>query len=411
MDIKISVIIPVFNMSKWIGKAIDTVEKQTLKELEIICIDDGSTDITSDILLSYREKYQNLHVIIQENQGAGAARNTGIEKAQGEYLSFLDADDYYYSEDALEYLYRKAKENNAMICRGSSCDDREGVISTKGLRPERTFREEGFIPKDKFPGAIGYWAGIYNRRFLIEKNIRFPNLRRAQDGVFVTNCIAKAGQVYCVPQLVYVYRKEHKTVHFTEEKAVDLLEGEYQILKTARNNGMTAVYNAWRRELYGEKAAVLYHYAASGNKRMRELAKELNVLTDGKLFEGEAIDQYVQHVTEQKRLFLNHLKSQDAVYVFGAGTVARRLLAYLTENGIKPTAIIVSDLKQNPEMLEGIPVKPISSIQTDVNYTVIIATFWYLQDEISDTLRAQGVKSIIPLDLCEFHLWQDHIVH
>ena len=184
MDIKISVIIPVFNMSKWIGKAIDTVEKQMLKELEIICVDDGSTDNTLEILNAYKQDYNNLIVIHQDNRGAGSARNLGMDHATGEYLFFLDADDYFFSEDALEYLYKKAKENDAYICRGSSCDDRDGIICYDGLRSERTFHKEGFINKEDFPGTTGYWAGIYCRNFIVNNKIRFPNLRRTQDGVF-----------------------------------------------------------------------------------------------------------------------------------------------------------------------------------------------------------------------------------
>lgn len=408
---KVSIIIPIYNMAEWIGQAIEGAEKQTLKELEIICVDDGSTDRSLEVLREYAQKYDNIKVISQPNLGAGPARNRGIDEACGEYLAFLDADDYYYSEDALEYLYKKAKENNASICRGSSCDDRDGVISFKGLRPERSFAKEGFVSKECFPGPTGYWAGIYNREFLNSSSIRFPNLRRGQDAVFSTEAIAKAGKVYCLDKVVYVYRKEHKTVIYSEEKAVDALRTNYAILRTASKYGMSAISSQWKNEIFGEPGAMLYKFAAAGNKQMQELAVKINALIGGGLLEGDEIIHYVDQVKADKPHVLDRLKKRDAVYVFGAGTIGRKVSAWLLGNGITPEAIIVSDLGQNPSTLEGIPVKPIETIDRSLNYEVIIATFWYMQNAIIQTLKEHGVDQITPIDLCTFHLWQDEIVH
>ncbi len=410
-NVKVSVIIPVFNMAEWIGNAIEKVESQTLKELEIICIDDGSTDNTLDVLQGYMEQYPNIRVVHQENRGSGPARNNGIKHAVGEYVAFLDADDYYYTNDVLEYLYYKAIQNKAMICRGSSCDNRDGVINYKGLRPERVFIKEGFIDRSEFPGVVGMWAGIYSRQFLIENEVWFPDFLRGQDGVFSVKAIAKAGKVYCVPKTVYVYRKEHKTVLLSEEKATALLESDYEILKITSENGMKTTFNAWKKELCGEKAAALYKYAAKGNQHMLQIASKTNALIGGGLYEGQAIIEYVNQTKVNKESFLAHLRAVDNVYMYGAGTVARRVLAFLKDNGLTLNAVIVSDLSQNPSSFEGIPVRTIKGIQTEQSYEVIIATFWYLQDEIIHTLKENEITCFFPLDLCEFHLWQDEIIH
>ena len=408
---KISVIIPIYNMFAWIGHAIEGVEKQTLKELEIICIDDGSTDRTLDVLREYAQRYDNIKIISQPNLGAGPARNRGIEEAHGEYLAFLDADDYYYSKDALEYLYKKAKENNALICRGSSCDDRDSIINYKGLRAERSFAKEGFISKEVFPGPTGYWAGIYNREFLNSNGIRFPSLRRNQDNVFFAEALAKAGKIYCVPKLIYVYRKEHKGVVYTEERAVSAVKGDYEILRLSSEYGLDEIFSTWKRDFKGEHRAMLYKFAAAGNREMLELASKLNVILGGELYEGDEIARYVDRVKADKSNILDRLKRRDAVYVFGAGTVGKKILAWLQKNGIKPCAVIVSALAQNPETVDGIPVKPIEAIDRSQDYEVIIATFWYIQDAIAQTLKEHGVDQITPIDLCVFQLWQDEIIH
>ena len=98
MNIKVSVIIPVYNSEKYIGTCLDSIINQTLQEIEIICVNDGSTDRTSEILQFYREKDSRIKIIEQENAGAGAARNYGLRNSSGEYLSFLDADDFFEND-------------------------------------------------------------------------------------------------------------------------------------------------------------------------------------------------------------------------------------------------------------------------------------------------------------------------
>jgi len=111
---KVSVIIPVYNAEQYIEKCLDTVCEQTMSsnEYEIVAIDDGSTDKSIDILQEYAGKYDNLNVICQSNRGAAAARNAGLDRASGEYISFVDSDDWV-ERNMLEVLYETASENNA----------------------------------------------------------------------------------------------------------------------------------------------------------------------------------------------------------------------------------------------------------------------------------------------------------
>ena len=116
--IKVSVIIPIYNMERYLKECLDSVLNQTLKEIEIICIDDGSTDHSHEILLDYRERYANILLVRQENQGAGPAKNKGMACAKGKYICFMDPDDYYAQDQALELLYKNAEENRVSVCGG-----------------------------------------------------------------------------------------------------------------------------------------------------------------------------------------------------------------------------------------------------------------------------------------------------
>ena len=95
MEPKVSVIIPVYNVEKYLGPCLDSILGQTLNNIEVICVDDGSTDRSLDILREYEKRDARVKVLTQPNTNAGAARNKGIQQARGEYLSFLDSDDHF----------------------------------------------------------------------------------------------------------------------------------------------------------------------------------------------------------------------------------------------------------------------------------------------------------------------------
>ena len=117
----------VYNVESYIKQCLDSICNQTLKEIEIICVDDGSTDHTVSIIKNYQEKDQRIHIISQENQYAGVARNHGMKYAKGTYLSFLDADDYY-TPDMLEKLYQQAEKQQleVVVCEYDFFDERLG---------------------------------------------------------------------------------------------------------------------------------------------------------------------------------------------------------------------------------------------------------------------------------------------
>ena len=115
MKIKVSVIVPVYNVEKFIDKCLNSIVNQTLKEIEIIVVNDGSPDNSQKIIDKYVKKYpEKVQSFIKENGGQGSARNLGIEKAKGEYISFVDSDDWL-DLDALEKMYSLAKKDNSDI--------------------------------------------------------------------------------------------------------------------------------------------------------------------------------------------------------------------------------------------------------------------------------------------------------
>lgn len=121
--VAVSIIMPIYNDESVLEESITSVIKQTLKDIELICINDGSTDKSLEVLNDFAGKYDFIKVVSQENQGSGKARNYGMDIAKGEYIGFLDADDYFIDENALERLYETASLNDANMATGNILHD------------------------------------------------------------------------------------------------------------------------------------------------------------------------------------------------------------------------------------------------------------------------------------------------
>ena len=119
MNPKISVILPVYNMARYLKECLDSVCCQSLSDIELICVDDGSTDDSVEILRRYALKDDRIKVVEQQNATASVARNKGLSMAKGEFVSFLDSDDMYYGENALSTLYELAKKEGCPVAGGA----------------------------------------------------------------------------------------------------------------------------------------------------------------------------------------------------------------------------------------------------------------------------------------------------
>ena len=243
---KISVIIPVYNAEKYLCQCLDNLISQTLKDIEIILIDDGSTDSSLNICKKYVQKDNRIKILEQQNQGAGAARNKGINTANSEFVIFLDSDDYYPQNDILETLYNKAKENNVLICGGSFSilDDNQIINSFENDQTFEgyTFNSDGLVKYDDYQFDYGYHRFIYNLNFLKSNNIYFPDYKRYQDPPFFVTAMRKAGELYALKKVTYLIRCEHKTINWTKDKKEGLLNGIEYNLKFAKANNLEKLY-------------------------------------------------------------------------------------------------------------------------------------------------------------------------
>lgn len=209
---EISVIIPVYQVEKYLSECIESVLSQKYDPVEIILVDDGSTDRSSLICDDYSDKYKNIKVIHKKNEGQSAARNTGMKIASGDYLMFLDSDDMLAAPDILHHMAKCISESNADILTGNFCmykDGQPGDIHRHHLKngayvQTSEFRFNAFYRI----GHLSYpWGKLYRKQFLEKNQILFKKFPVAEDKLFNLECYLKGAQYEFTDRPIIFYRQ------------------------------------------------------------------------------------------------------------------------------------------------------------------------------------------------------------
>ena len=198
---KVTVIVPVYNVEKYIDKCLNSLVNQTLKDIEIIMVNDGSPDNSQEIIDKYVKKYpKKVKSYIKENGGQGSARNFALEKAEGEYIGYVDSDDYI-ELDMYEKLYNKAKKCDLDIAICGSYNVTED--GNKNIELDRDLFKDK--KKNAFFGRMAVWNKIYKRELLLNCNAIFRSKLWYEDLDFTVNVLAKAKKVGYVNKPYYNY--------------------------------------------------------------------------------------------------------------------------------------------------------------------------------------------------------------
>lgn len=213
---KISVIVPVFQANKVIKRCVNSLLNQSFYDFEILLIDDGSTDGSENICDDYAYKYENIKVFHQKNGGPSNARNKGIERARGEYIVFVDADDFV-GEDFLKGFFKiKEDPKEALVQQGYTKQKGENSKKQVSFPPEtykgeqlsQFFIETAFIKNFPFP-----WAKLYDRSVIIYNDIKFKkDIHYGEDLIFVLDYILRIKEIVVVDSFAYYYVDNEKSL-------------------------------------------------------------------------------------------------------------------------------------------------------------------------------------------------------
>lgn len=226
---KISIIIPIFNAEKYIDECINSLEKQTLQDMEIICINDGSTDNTQEKLENHTDN--KIKIYNQENSGPGKARNNAIIRVTGKYILFLDSDDWL-EPNTLERLYNNAKTNNSDLVLFNAVEhlpDNKYHNRIYNL-PENNYENFSFnYTYNKNLVMNSYQVvctKLHKTSFIKENNIKFNENGQFEDVMFHIESMIKAKRISYVPDILYHYRKTEKN---TRQKTAQLTKKSFYI--------------------------------------------------------------------------------------------------------------------------------------------------------------------------------------
>lgn len=236
---KISVVIPVYNVERFLRQCLDSAVNQTLKEIEIICVDDGSTDGSGKILDEYAAQDNRVRVIHKENAGYGSAMNIGLDNATGEYFAILESDDFIM-KDAYEMLYRAAKQHDADIVRSDYFDYTTSYgrvnLQVKQMSTDYSYYNRLICPNKEnevYTFVMHNWTGIYKVSFLRKCSIRYNETPGAayQDNGFYFQTFMQTDRLVYIPRPFYCYRVDNPNSSIRDPKKVYTMTEEYQFIR------------------------------------------------------------------------------------------------------------------------------------------------------------------------------------
>ncbi len=243
---KVSVIIPAYNSEKFIAETLESLVNQTLKDIEVIIVNDGSTDGTQEVVDAYCEKYGIFKSFIKENGGVSSARNFGIEKATGEYVVFLDADDTY-TETSLEAFYETGERTGADLVIGRIMTFGKDIVSKYNAFADRLASMESIAPFTK----ILLWNFLvgnkcYRRQRLLESGVRFPDYKYSEEGAFFISYVYTNPKIAGTRDSCMCYRRhtQEEGLSVSQTVSCELAKNFSGSLNIIYDRALEAVENA-----------------------------------------------------------------------------------------------------------------------------------------------------------------------
>lgn len=397
---KVSVIIPIYNVEDYLAECLESVINQTYRDLEIICINDCSTDRSSEILKEYAKK--DIRIIILENEanrGQAYTRNIGIAQASGEYILFVDSDDTI-CRDLLESCMQVSAGNDMVCFDYSQIADgqvypRQFAYQMKeGLYKGEIFLEES-VRKESI--IFAPWSKIFSRNFLLENHISFYSGIIYEDVLFSFCCYVNAKSVYNLDRKLYEYhiRNQSTMTKGVTEKSIEsyiicICELTRLYLQTDYNQKLCHAIEGYIRKVCREYICT---YRKWGGwelnpillKDKPEYLKLYRVFSELFVRPGK--------LTEFSEKQVERMRQYPHIILYGAGDLARSTIEILDQYDISLSGIAVSSADGNKKSLLGNPIRELMAYQEmKEDCLVVIATIPRYYCEIRDQLQQNGFR-------------------
>lgn len=433
----VSIIVPVYNVEKYLEQCINSLLNQTMKDIEVICVDDGSTDSSSRILNEFSSRDPRVQVISKENTGYGDSMNRGIARAKGKYIGIVESDDYVLP-DMFSSLLREAERTDADVVKSNYHSFSEssglnyeeilnGIPYHKILNPKDHERIWKIIPS--------IWSALYRKDFLEKNGIMFHATPGAsyQDVSFGYKVLLSTEKMVCVPEAYLCYRSDNENSSVKSTKKVFCIMDEFgEIKKYIRQKRLESMMPIILREQFTHYTGNYYRidsiYQYAFLQRMREefvqdyesgyAEQSLWPERDWELlhqimrnpeayFESTNIDYLNKY--KYKEYAINHclpkigaekiIDSAERIIIYGAGMYGQKLLGKLSDKS-KIIGFAVTSLKSDmPKEIQGIPVYGIQDLKEfHSEAVVLVAMKKVTQQPVLEVLKSYGFQSVISID-------------
>ncbi len=414
---KVSVILPIFNAGKYLEEALNSIIGQTEKNLEIICVDDGSTDESVNIMDEYAAKHSNIVVIHKSNSGYGDTVNKGIDIANANYIGIVEPDDYI-SSNMYEKLYENAINNNLDWVKGDyACfwnNKGEKKVEFKKIIEKADYYNRIIKPtedKDIFRGSIMNPSGIYRKSFLDDNNIRHNITPGAsyQDLGFWFQIMTKSKRGMLLDDIFYYYRQDNEESSMNNRGKIYCICDEYSNLRkkiaNAPNPILTQCMFATYTFTYKERIAVEYRedflerYKKDFLSLMEDGLYDESLLLEDERKELKLVifdsDNYYKDTMRLSEELAKKLENTDEFIIYGAGYFAKKICHELKmELREKLKGFVVTSETHENELM-GKDIYNVSELQQKKKYDVLLGVTDKYRDEVLEILNNYQTKSVI----------------
>lgn len=438
----VSILIPVYNTEKFLDDCLRSVQLQTLNDIEIICINDGSTDASRTILEKYTANDKRFIIVHKENTGYGNTMNVGLRKARGKYVGIVESDDFI-EENMFEKLYEVAERENADIVKSNFWifdEDKKTTIFNENL--SGCLYERPFIPEKEtkvFFSAPAIWSCLYRKSFLDEYDICFHETPGAsyQDTSFAFKSLALSRRMYLLKEAFLYYRVNHpysSTSSIHDPSKIFCVFDEFlairRFLMEQKNENLVTVYERMKFIRYigiYNQLDAHFQYAfylrmldefkqeqVTGWLREREwpemewenlkafldepfqwFKKTVKVYRDERIYLFQKLNRKVYHDG-----LLQYLQKQTGVIVYGAGQIGKKVCEHFKQMQVPVHCFAVTSKENNPEDVLGLPVLSIDALSSyATEFPVVVAVKDRDQVDILKKLDLMCFQKIITIDV------------
>lgn len=414
-EVKVSIIVPVYNVERYLEECLRSLMGQDEGNLEIICVDDGSTDGSVAILERMHQEDGRIKVVTQKNQGLAAARNTGLRYAHGKYIMFCDSDDML-KRNSVRKLHVLAEETQSQIVLfDAKCIYMTEELATKNNKDnyyQRTFSYGLDNGKEMFAQMMendSYCDSaclmFIDREWIISTDLSFYAGILYEDCLFSVQCMMKAEKVYHINEQFYIYRVREGSIMTSHANASNLYGRLINIHNFYRIFFTENLTERQENALAEFTRTVGYHAKwLAGSMEMSEIDKLLCMkLTPFMKLELETYGVNADQIRRMTRKdkFDQILERAEWIEIYGAGTRGRRLLAYLIlkGHGNKICNFVVTTNGDQQQIIDGINVLSVEEGWKPENGKLLIISFAGKEaEEVYKRYQNMGVTDIIQFD-------------